>query len=449
MINKNKVLILVLMSAMVLLLTISGMAAYEPTREYEGTKITYYSFPHGPDYNDNLEKVLDEFNELTGIEVEVTMLDWGEGNRNILSAIAAGDAPDVMYTTPSRALPIITFGNDVIEPLDDYIDDELREEINYSEALENYKFGGTTYALGHYGDPHQFAANLDILRDSGVEESYIEKMTDPEKEWTWDDWIYMMEKATKDTNDDGKIDQWGLAYPGGVNNASPFLHFYWNTGGEVIDSEGNIGIGGEETVDVMEFFEEMVDKDLLIKGAANMTDSEADSSFLDDKVAFSYGFPPEDYIARSEEGEDLSELVPIYPPVSPTGERGSFFAWNGVMMSARSQNKGAAWELIKYLAIGDEYKEMIAKATGKLTPVTDESDIEELIKEEYRGVLEIGLEASNRGWFLRHEPAHPASGSIVKGYNSAVQNILSGNMNAEEATNWLKEEAEEARDEAE
>jgi ABC-type glycerol-3-phosphate transport system substrate-binding protein len=449
MIKKQKLFILISMMAMVLLLTLPGMAAYEPTQEYEGTTISYYSFPHGPDYNSNLEDVLAKFNELTGIEVEVTMLSWGEGNRSILSAIAAGDAPDVMYTTPSRALPIITFGNDVIEPLDDYIDEELREEVIFNEALENYKFGGTTYALGHYGDPHQFAANLDVLRDSGVEESYIEKMLDPEKEWTWDDWMYMMEKATKDTNDDGKIDQWGLAYPGGVNNASPFLHFYWNTGGKVIDTEGNIGLGGEETMLVMELFEEMMDKGLLVDGVANMTSSESDNSVFESKVAFNYTFPPEVYIARDEAGEELPEVVPVYPPVSPTGERGSFFAWNGVMMSARSENKGAAWELIKYLTVSDEYKEMIAKATGKLTPVTSESDIENLIKEEYRGLLNIGLEASSRGWYLRHEPAHPASGRIVRGYNSAVQNVLSGNMTAEEATNWLKEEAETARDEVE
>ncbi|TDO91329.1 ABC-type glycerol-3-phosphate transport system substrate-binding protein [Halanaerobium saccharolyticum] len=449
MLNKKSKVVLSILITLLFLVSGISMAAYQPTREYEGTTISYYSFPHGPDYNRNLKKVLDKFKELTGIEVEITMLSWGEGNRNILSAIAAGDAPDVMYTTPSRALPIITFGDNVIEPLDDYIDKELKEEIVFNEALENYKFGGTTYALGHYGDPHQFAANLDVLRESGVEESYIEKMTNPDKKWTWDDWIYMMEKATRDTNGDGNIDQWGLSYPGGANNASPFLHFYWNTGGKVVDTEGNIGIGGEETLLVLKFFEEMLNKGLLIDGVANMSASESDNAVFESKSAFNYTFPPEIYIARDESGEELPEVVPVYPPESPTGKRGSFFAWNGVMMSARSENKGAAWELIKYLTISDEYKEMIAKATGKLTPVTTESDIQELIKEEYRGLLNIALDASSRGWYLRHEPAHPASGRIVRAYNSAVQNVLSGNMNAEEATNWLKEEAKAAVEEVE
>ena len=450
MFNKKNLIILSVLSAILFLVSGVSMAAYEPTSEYEGTTISYYSFPHGTGYSQALNNLLDEFKEQTGITVEPTILSWGEGNRVIISSIVAGNAPDVMYTTPSRALPIIEFGNKVIEPLDQYIEeDNLSDKVVYQEAVKNYKWGGTTYAVGHYGDPHTLAANLDVLRNAGVDDEYIEKMTDPDKVWTWEDLEYMLEKTTRDTNGDGKIDQWGLAYPGGVNNASPFLHWYWNTGGLVIDTEGNIGIGGEETKMVFEFFERINEKGYIIDGATNMSTSDNDNAFLDNKAAFINLYPAEAYIARSEQGEDLPEIAAIYPPEAPNGERGLFFAWNGVMMSASSDNKGAAWELIKFMATSDEYKGMMAKRSGRLTPVTTKEDIEELIQEEYREPLKVGLDVSAKGWFTRHEPAHPASSRIVRGYNSAMQNILSGQMSAEEATQWIKEEAEAAKEEAE
>lgn len=444
--------LLILISVLAIMLLTSGMtfAAYEPTREYEGTTISYYSFPHGTGYAEALNNIMEDFKKQTGITVETTIIPWGEGNRKILSAMAAGNAPDVMYTTPSRALPIITFGDNVIEPLDDYIENsDVKDEIIYSEALENYKWDGTTYALGHYGDPHTLAANLTVLRNAGVEEEYIEKMTDPDKVWTWEDFKYMLKKTTRDTNGDGQVDQWGLAYPGGVNNASPFLHWYWNVGGKVVDTQGNIGIGGEKSKMVFELFEEINNKGYIIDGATNMSTSDNDNAFLDNKAAFTNLYPAEAYIARDKKGENLPEIAAIYPPKAPNGKRGMFFAWNGVMMSARSDNKGASWELIKFMATSDAYKKLMAERSGRLTPVTTEEDINTLIQEEYRGPLKVGLNAAEKGWYARHEPAHPASARIVRGYNSALQNILSGEMTAEEANEWIKEEAETAVEEAE
>ena len=429
----------------VLLLSVVGFGEYVPPAHKfpAGTTINYWCFPEGATYPQDLAALTQKFYELTGIKVNVTIVPWSTGNQKIIAAIAAGNEPDVMYTTRGRILPIIALGKNVIEPLDTYIEQSgIAKEILFPQALTEYKFYGKTWALGHIGNPHVWGINLDAFKKAGISQAYIDRMTDPNKIWTWIDFLYLARKLTMDTNGDGKVDQWGFVYPGGTTSASPFLAFYWNIGGHVVNPEGVVGIGDYTyTLPIMQLFELLKDQGSLVPSSGTLALEDAGALFLDGKAGFVWDLPVLGVIVRQKAGQKVPNVIPVYPPESPTGERGSFFAWDGVMMSRVSKHKEAAWEFIKYLVTSEDYKEMIMTEGTGITPITTTEDLGKFFAPLKASAFKVATECAKKGWYVRHEPANPASDAIRRAYNAAVQSVIIGKMTALQATDWLRNEA--------
>ena len=442
--KNNKAVFGLLVFTLVITLSFTAYASYESTKEYDGAKISFWSFSLGPQYQDQLKGLMETFENKTGIKVELTMLSWGGGNKKILSAMAAGNAPDVIYTTRSRCLPIVDFGQGAVQPLGKLISDSgLKSEIKYDAALEEYNFYGNQWAVGVIGNPHPMAINVNMFKEAGINPEYIEKMTNPNKVWTWTDLFYLAEKLTKDTDGDGEVDQWGFGYPGGSDRASPVLAMYWNTGGKIVDPKGNVGLKNESTLPLFELLASLKEQGNLIKQVTTFSGDQAESAFLDGKFGISYYFPADRITARKDQGAEVPNIQPVYPPKSPTGHRGQFFAWDGLMMSGSTNNQKAAWELIQFLATGDAYKEILLKNYSYLTPTATNEDISELVQKPYmKSRLRTGLESLKRGWYTRHEPAHTASSEIMRDFNTNIQSVLIGDKTPMEAALELKKTAE-------
>jgi len=59
------------------------------------------------------------------------------------------------------------------------------------------------------------------------------KLEYPKAGWTWDDFLAAAKALTKDTDGDGKTDQWGFS----ANGWPPPHIFIWQAGGEVISED--------------------------------------------------------------------------------------------------------------------------------------------------------------------------------------------------------------------
>ena len=136
----------------------------------------------------------------------------------LYSQIAAGTAPDIFLTD----IPYLEYAlNGRLLDLTPYMErDKVFEWPNIvKDAFEAFKIKGKYYALpsknmvvwGIY-------YNKDLLAESGVAE--------PQTGWSWEDFVAIGQKVTKDVDGDKRIDQWGTLHQW-INQPHPVLTYMW------------------------------------------------------------------------------------------------------------------------------------------------------------------------------------------------------------------------------
>ena len=158
-------------------------------------------------YKGLVEEFVEEHkDEIKEVVFEVTTQD--EYNTKMIANMTAGDMPDVFYVGPAAVRSYVD--NGYILPLDDYVDAATVEKI-WGTTQTIYRYDGTNVGTGSlYALPKDlscfaFAYNKDLFDEAGL------AYPDPEKPYTYDEFIEVCKALTKDKDGDGETDQWGVA----------------------------------------------------------------------------------------------------------------------------------------------------------------------------------------------------------------------------------------------
>ncbi|WP_019421632.1 ABC transporter substrate-binding protein [Paenibacillus sp. OSY-SE] len=135
-----------------------------------------------------------------------------------------------------------------LRPVDDLIN---LDDPKWPKKIKEFSsFGGKIYGLvENVGAGAGLYYNRTLLKREGLEAPHelIKK-----GEWTWDKYLEMAKKATKDLNGDGAIDQWGIVSYAPVH-ARQLV--YSNNGNIVEDKDGklNFGLGDPNSMEALRF----------------------------------------------------------------------------------------------------------------------------------------------------------------------------------------------------
>lgn len=115
--------------------------------------------------------------------------------------IIKGSEPDVFYILPNDFNTFVSIG--ILKDLDKIIANDFQFDKSkmYVNAIKSGQFQGRQYALPSEIVPVLMFVNKTLLSREGIRI--------PEGDWTWDDFYNICKKVTKDTDGDGKIDQFG------------------------------------------------------------------------------------------------------------------------------------------------------------------------------------------------------------------------------------------------
>ncbi len=162
--------------------------------------VNYWSRKTGSDGTVFAEFIKGFNTDNPGIEVKMQVLPWGEYYGKVRAAILTGNAPevfDVSVYSPPMFLPYVeSFTKD----------DFAKIGINLSDYAENaweaVKFGGKYYGFPVGIVPYGFYYNPNLYRNAGL---------NPDKPPTnLKEFVEQGKKLKKDTNGDGKINQWAI-----------------------------------------------------------------------------------------------------------------------------------------------------------------------------------------------------------------------------------------------
>ncbi len=167
--KKTLALLVALVLAMGMFATLAMAEADKP---YAGQEITFWMQKYGADPENQakmLDKMTAEFEELTGIKVTYSIVDWGQANTKYTLAVTGGEAPDVADTFFAYSWKAI--GGDAYGPMN--IDDvvaEIGSDGFYDFAIPECYVDGHWIALPWRGDTRFAAYNTEMFKEAGITE---------------------------------------------------------------------------------------------------------------------------------------------------------------------------------------------------------------------------------------------------------------------------------------
>jgi len=144
----------------------------------------------------------------------------------ILTALAADEPPDV-FLLDSKLIPTFT-NKKVLLDLSPYVR-ELGIDTSqwYPNVLNIARKGDALFALPKGFTPLMVFFNKALFDAAGL--AY------PSNAWTWDDYLALARKLTKDIDGDGTPDQFGATF---TNYFYFWIAWLWKAGGDVVDPTG-------------------------------------------------------------------------------------------------------------------------------------------------------------------------------------------------------------------
>ena len=369
-----------------------------------------------PPLDDATEKnwgdLLKDWEKENDCKVNLTVIPWDKYEETYTTALNSGEGPDVGYMYNEMFPTYIDAG--AVEDMSSYVTDEDKKEYKY---LSNGNMMDGQYGWPLVtGVPFVLYYNEDILNALG------EKA--PE---TWDDFARICQEATKDTDGDGKVDQYGFAC--GMNTsdigAMQILNAYyysalWQNGGQVynddLKSVSFADEAGKEAVTWLKGLTSYMNEDFM-----SLSWSDAFSNvFGAGKAAFG--------ITRSSQ-TDGTTFAETYPDLNwnfvtslKNKDFGTFGATDCLTLMSACEDKDLAMDFIKYVTGSEFMTAYHAKCPGaaltESEPYVGDEKIEKIYtedKDKWHGIQ-----------------AGPCGTQILNQLAADFQGIMSGETSVDE-----------------
>ena len=280
-------------------------------------------------------KIVEDFHTANpNLTVKVDVSDWDSYWTKLKTMLSAGTPPDVFAMDAPLYLDYQSRG--VLLNLQPYLDKnpDLLKGV-YPQTLDAYKTSD-----GMFGLPRDFQTialfyNKDMFDAAGVEY--------PTADWTYDDMREAAKKLTKDTDGDGKINQFGF-YSDLWDMELIWSEAIWAYGGDVINADHTKTLIAEpKAKEAWQLFHDMMFED---------------KSWPDTNTAGEYGGDP--FLAGVAAMTTIGHwVVPGYSEVNfkwdvapmPKGPAGQATSVNsaGFVIAKDSKSPDAAFEFLKYV----------------------------------------------------------------------------------------------------
>lgn len=266
--------------------------------------------------------------------------------------LIAGDvAPDVMAMNFDNAYVFGAMG--ALEPLDDWIaKGGYDTSAVFKSTLDMFKVEGVQYSLPATFSDVVLFFNKDLFDAANLEY--------PQRDWTQEDLVAAAKALTADTDNDGKIDQWGYTFPWWPVVLEMYGASIWSEDGTICTMNSPEGVKAIQSIvdaryedkfsPTTDALAEQGDWDMFISGKLAMfpTGPWAIQPFNDKITNFTY---------------DIAHM--------PAGDKQATHVYaNAYAMAAASKNKEAAWKFLAFAA-GPEGTKIRQDGKYEISPVKE------------------------------------------------------------------------------
>lgn len=370
----------------------------------EEQKVVTFWF-HLDDPEARVDDLIEKFeSENPNITIDAQRVPWGSYHQKLLTSVAAGDPPDVAQVKLWWQPQLVNM--DALEPLDQWFNSwDGRKDI-YDRVLEltEYKDGN------RYLMPLQMVILYMYYRQDRFEELDLEI---PE---TRAEFLEVAKKLTRDTNDDGKIDEYGFGIRGARGGHDWWATFVLSSGADFTPG----GLTSQKAVDANQWFIDLYQEhEVSPPSTPNDGFKEVIANMESGRTAMTIH-----HIGSAAQlNKALGKKLSAFPVPKGTEGRWTSFGDEENAIFADSEVKDAAWKWVSFLSTAENNLEW-QKASGQLS--VNKSNAEA----DYHEGLERFVKASNESAaFASTLPALPETGEFVESlWPATMQRAFSGEI---------------------
>jgi multiple sugar transport system substrate-binding protein len=297
-------------------------------------------------WNKSLNEGMDIFHsKYPNIKVVLEPVSYGEKETKYTVESAAGRAPDVFHVH-AFSLPMF-FSKGYAKDLTPFIEKEGPGFLDawYPLPIKLMKYNGKVHAMpGDYMTMVLFY-NTEMFKAAGLDPNKPPK--------TWDEFLDYAKKLTRDTNGDGKVDQWGF---GTVGAKSPgfslrFGPFIWSFGADYLTPDmKHSALDSPQAKEAFTFFVELYTKYKVVPpGLTAMGAQDVRTQLAQKKVAMIMGSgwtPP----IVNKINPDLNAFEILKAAPAPMKREQATAIWlSSWVMSPNTKHPDEAWKLMKFI----------------------------------------------------------------------------------------------------
>lgn len=377
------------------------------------------------------EEYMTEHPNVTVEVQDIPSTTMGGGEQKVLTAFAGGTAPDVMLTSDETLMgfakrrsfadlgPLMK-KHPIVDP-----------EDMFPHIMEMFQYEGKQYGIPSNGGPIIVYYNKTLFKEAGL--NY------PSYSWTMDDILEDWKKLTKDVDNDGRIDQFGVEITKNWIYFMPWLIMY---GAEYLsplpfrEGETRCAVNCPEGIKAFQWWQDL-------RWKHNVTPTPAQEGILAGEL-FKTGRTASRVtgpwmLGEYRKVEGLNWDI-AHTPTGPKGYKATRWTYDGLIITQQSKYKEETWEFMEFLM----------SPTGQRSIAKRGLSIPALISVAYEPVYlrpdtpqheEIMLEAMEQ--YARIQPYNPYWEEISVALQEQVDLLLLNKISAKECVERMEKEVNE------
>lgn len=294
----------------------------------------------------------------------------------LFGEILKGTEPD-LYLILEEDFQTLAAGG-MLKPLDTFLaaDDEAEDSAFYPMAVAAGQYQKKQYALPFSCNPTLMFVNKTLLKKEGI--------ALPDNYWTWEEFYTICRQTVRDTDGDGKLDQFGCyGYTWDQAVYANGIRLFNEAGTESTVTD-------DRFLEAMEFVRSLEETNQGYQVSADDFDL---GHVVFRPLTFSDYRTYMPYPWRIKKYSDFEwNCMPM--PAGPSGTNTSSMETLLFGMSARTHKEKEAWDFLKLLTMDEEIQKLIYKDSSGASPlkaVTRSDEVMEFLNEDTPGGRDIDL----------------------------------------------------------
>jgi multiple sugar transport system substrate-binding protein len=367
------------------------------------TTLRFWNGFTGPD-GKTMEKIVRQFQvDNPDVAVRMQIIPWGTYYDKLTLSLAYGGAPDVFVMHAARLPEFASFGT--LRPLADHYAEEPRlRAADFAPVPWRATFyGGQQFALPLDVHPIGLYCNTRLFKAAGI----VDAAGNPKAPHTWDEFLADAKKMTRDTDGDGRPDEWGFVY---TLQRSNMLTFFAQFGASILTPD--MKAAAMDSPQAIQAAERMRDLIYTYHVAPKPEGVDAWLAFRQGKVGMAMeGI----YMLTSLEEEKGLEFFGA--PAPQFGPRPG--CWGGSHLlcqpaGIQAAQSAAAWRLMRYLS-----DHSLTWAKGGQTPAR-----RALLRSPEFAAMPVQAQFARQLPYVQYEPLSPRGNSLFQFADPAIEAVL-------------------------